>query len=190
MSILIFLMAYSSVKIKRPKNFSTIKYVFSIIGIYLLSGLIMIPISIAFSNIKTPEVYNYSPTVMDSISSIIFLILPWIIDYFISKHLLKSYKDNLDAQTPQFSPEEKAEMEKAIKKYNKKRLDKESTDDTSAENIDPGVQDTTAEVEAAYFELKKEVQKKLEELNKKYGTMKNVEKNSEAKKITLSSIIP
>ena len=49
---------------------------------------------------------------------------------------------------------------------------KESTDDSSVENIDPGVQDTTAEVEAAYFELKKEVQKKLEEHNKKYGTMK------------------
>lgn len=63
-------------------------------------------------------------------------------------------------------------------KYGKKYSDdsvlnsKESTDETSAENIDPGVQGTQASFESSYFELKKEVQKKLEEHNKKYGTMK------------------
>ena len=52
---------------------------------------------------------------------------------------------------------------------------KESTDDTSAENIDPGVQGTQAISDAAYFELKKEVQKKLDEHIKKYGAIKKGE---------------
>lgn len=52
---------------------------------------------------------------------------------------------------------------------------KESTDDTSAENIDPGIRGTQATSDAAYFELKKEVQKKLDEHIKKYGAIKKGE---------------
>lgn len=52
---------------------------------------------------------------------------------------------------------------------------KESTGDTSVENIDPGVQGTQAISDAAYFELKKEVQKKLDEHIKKYGAIKKGE---------------
>lgn len=50
-----------------------------------------------------------------------------------------------------------------------------NTDDTSSENIDPGVQGTQAISDAAYFELKKEVRKKLDEHIKKYGAIKKGE---------------
>ncbi len=52
---------------------------------------------------------------------------------------------------------------------------KESTGGEVVENIDRGIRRTAEQVEASYFELKKEVQKKLDEHIKKYGAIKKGE---------------
>lgn len=120
----VFITAYARLKLKLPKNRSTLKHIFIIIGLYIIVSLIMIPINKLILS-STPNELEYITDykmsyLLDSLISCVYSIISLIIFYYISKFVLGIYKDNL-GQNTKFTPEEKSKKEAAIREYNRKR---------------------------------------------------------------------
>lgn len=120
----LFITAYARLKLKWPKNRSTLKHIFIIIGLYIIVRLIMIPINMLILS-STPNELEYITDfkmsyLLNSLISCVYSIISFIIFYYISKFVLGIYKNNI-GQNTKFTPEEKSKKEAAIREYNRKR---------------------------------------------------------------------